>query len=58
MSIDITNHLIPYTTVKQMIATAYKTGFHAGIKWAEERNEHERTKRQGRHDRTPTPTPA
>lgn len=47
MAVDITNHLIPYTQVKQMLATAYKTGFHAGIKWAEERNKHEiNSKRQ------------
>ena len=58
MSIDITNHLIPYTTVKQMIAVAYKTGFHAGIKWAEEGDNNERTIRPRQHDRTPTPTPA
>ena len=26
MSIDITNHLIPYTQVKQMLATAWDEG--------------------------------
>ena len=30
MSIDITNHLIPYTTVKQMLATAWDEGYNEG----------------------------
>ena len=30
MSIDITNHLIPYKQVKQMLATAWDEGYEAG----------------------------
>ena len=30
MSIDITNHLIPYTQVKRMLANAWDQGYEAG----------------------------
>ena len=30
MSIDITNHLIPYTQVKRMLEQAWEEGFEAG----------------------------
>lgn len=30
MAVDITNHLIPYATVKQMLATAWDEGYEAG----------------------------
>ena len=43
--------------VEQRIAVVYKAGFHAGIKWAKERRQHERTIRPRQHDRTPTRTP-
>ena len=42
--------------VEQQIAIAYKTGFHAGIKWEKERGEHERTIRPRGGHRTPTAT--
>ena len=31
MAVDITNHLIPYTQVKQMLANAWDQGYEAGI---------------------------
>ena len=44
--------------VEQRIAIVYKTGFHAGIKWAKEGGNIERTIRTRRTDRTPTRTTA
>ena len=44
--------------VEQQIAVVYKTGFHAGIKWAKEGGNNERTPRPQRHDRAAEKTPA
>ena len=44
--------------VEQRIAIAYKTGFHAGAKWAKEGGNSERTPRPQRHDRDAEKTPA
>ena len=44
--------------VEQRIAVVYKAGFHAGIKWAKEGDNNERTKRPGSSHRDTTPTPA
>ena len=30
MAVDITNHLIPYTQVKRMLANAWNEGYEAG----------------------------
>ena len=43
--------------LRQKIAIAYTTGFHAGIKWAKEGGNNERTIRPRRHDRTAEKTP-
>ena len=45
------------TEVEQRIAVVYKAGFHAGIKWAEERRQHERTIRPRRSHRDAERTP-
>ena len=45
------------TEVEQRIAVVYKAGFHAGIKWAEERGNNERTIRPQQHDRAAEKTP-
>ena len=42
--------------VKQRINYVYREGFHAGIKWAKEGGNIERTVRTRRNDRTPTRT--
>ena len=43
--------------VEQRIAVVYKAGFHAGIKWAKEGGNNERTPRPQRHDRAAEKTP-
>ena len=43
--------------VEQRIAIVYKAGFHAGIKWAKEGGNNERTPRPRRHDRAAEKTP-
>jgi hypothetical protein len=40
--------------VEQQIALAYKTGFHAGIKWVKEGGNNERTVRAKRPRRSAT----
>ena len=43
--------------VEQRIAVVYKAGFHAGIKWAKEGGNNERTIRPQQHDRAAEKTP-
>ena len=44
--------------LRQKIAIAYTSGFHAGIKWAKEGGNNERTIRPGRSHRDAERTPA